>query len=137
METTISHQTALIYTMVLISAADNDMTDRELMTIGRIVQSLPVFNDYDADQLPGAAETCAEILGQEDGLEAVLALIEEALPPKLRETAYAVACDVAVADGKVDQEELRMLEYLRHRLPVGRLPAAAIERGARARHIRP
>lgn len=137
METTISYQTALIYTMVLISAADSEMTDRELITIGRIVQSLPVFDDYDADQLPSAAETCADILGQEDGLDAVFSLIEEALPAKLRETAYALACDVAVADGKVDQEELRMLEYLRYRLPVGRLPAAAIERGARARHMRP
>ena len=38
------------------------------------------------------------------------------------------------ADGKASQEELRFLELLRHRLEVGRLPAAAIERAARARH---
>ena len=30
----------------------------------------------------------------------------------------------------------RLLEIMRHRLAVGRLPAAAIERGARARHAR-
>ena len=28
------HHTALVYTMVLVSAADRDMTDSELMTIG-------------------------------------------------------------------------------------------------------
>ena len=39
------------------------------------------------------------------------------------------------ADGLATQEELRLLELLRHRLDVGRLEAAAIERGARARHM--
>lgn len=137
METTISHHTALVYTMVLVSAADSDMTDRELYTMGQIVRTLPAFRDYDAEMLPKAAEDCAEILGQEGGLDAVIGLIVEALPQKFRETAYAVACDVAAADDTIRQEELRILEYLRHRLGVGRLPAAAIERGARARFTRP
>ena len=60
----------------------------------------------------------------------------EGLPERLHETAYALACDVAAADERISQEELRLLELLRHRLSVGRLPAAAIERGARARHLR-
>jgi len=51
----------------------------------------------------------------------------------LRETAYALACDVAAADGRVSQEEMRLLTLIRHGLPVGRLPTAAIQRGARAR----
>jgi len=41
---------------------------------------------------------------------------------------------VAAADGKASQEELRLLEMIRDRLDIGRLPAAAIERAARARH---
>jgi len=57
------------------------------------------------------------------------------LPEKLRETAYALACDVAAADGKVTQEESRFLEMIRFRLNIGRLPAAAIERGSRARYM--
>ena len=43
--------------------------------------------------------------------------------------------DVVAADGDASQEELRMLEMIRHRLDVDRLSAAAIERGARARHM--
>jgi hypothetical protein len=42
--------------------------------------------------------------------------------------------DVAAADAEVTQEEARLLEILRHRLDVDRLAAAAIERGAKARH---
>ena len=40
----------------------------------------------------------------------------------------------AAADAHASQEELRLLEILRDRLDIGPLEAAAIERGARARH---
>ncbi len=130
------HQTALVYTMVLVSAADSDMTDSELKTIGEIVSHLPVFDGYDLEMLPKEAEACAELLSEDDGLEKVLSRIVVDLPEKLKETAYAVALDVAAADAAVSQEELRLLEMLRHRLSVGRLPAAAIERGTRARYMR-
>jgi len=132
--TPISHHTALIYTMVMVSAADRNMTDAELRTIGGEVQRLPIFQDYDIDMLPVAAADCAEILSAEDGLDTAIELIKGALPEKLRETAYALACDIAAADGKLTQEEIRLLEMLRHGLEVGRLPAAAIERAAGARH---
>ena len=65
----------------------------------------------------------------------LLRLVHEALPDKLHETAYAIACDIVAADLSASQEELRLLEMLRHRLDVDRLAAAAIERGARARHM--
>jgi len=131
----IDAHSALIYTMVLVSAADREMTDSELAVIGDIVKHLPVFQDYEPDKLTQAAQACAELLGGDDGFETVLDEICAGLPARLRETAYALACDVAAADGRVSQEELRLLEILRYRLEVGRLPAAAIERGARARHM--
>lgn len=132
----IDHQTALIYTMVLASASDRNMTDAELRTIGEIVNFLPIFRGYDSDELAVVAEDCAALLDDEDGLEKGLDLIRMALPQKLRETAYALACDVVAVDGEAHQEELRMLEMIRHRLDVDRLNAAAIERGARARFAR-
>lgn len=130
------HHTALVYTMVLVSAADREMTDAEMKTIGEIVSHLPVFADYDLKKLPKEAQACAELLNEDNGLEKVLSQIAADLPEKLKETAYAVALDVAAADGKASQEELRLLEMLRYHLAVGRLPAAAIERGARARYTR-
>ena len=56
------------------------------------------------------------------------------LPAPLRETAYALACEVAAADGRPADAELQMLEMLRHRLGIDRLIAAGIERGVQARH---
>jgi tellurite resistance protein len=130
----ISHHAALIYTMVLVSAADRDMTDAEMLSIGDIVLHLPIFRDFDRDNLTRAASACAEKLNGEAGLDKVFEEIKAGLPERLRETAYALACDVAAADGRVTQEEARMLEMIRHELDIGRLPAAAIERGAKARH---
>lgn len=130
----ISHHAALIYTMVMVSASDRDMTDAEFRKIGEVISGLPVFKDYNRDLLPSAAAACAEFLDDENGLDQTLAQVEEALPVKLRETAYALACDVAAADGKVHREEVRMLEMIRDRLHIDRLVATAIERAARARY---
>jgi tellurite resistance protein len=130
----IDPQSALIYTMVLVSASDRDMTDRELQAIGDIVKHLPVFAGFAPDRLTATAQECAKLLGEPNGLETTLELIAASLPKRLNETAYALSCDVAAADGTASQEELRLLQMLRHRLKVGRLEAAAIERGARARY---
>lgn len=132
----ISHHAALIYTMVLVSASDRDMTDPELRIIGEVIRDLPVFADYNMELLPATAAACAEVLDDEDGLEKALGLIAEAIPPKLRETAYVLACEVAVADGHVAKEEARMLEMFRDRLQVDSLAATAIERTVEARFAR-
>lgn len=129
----IDHQTALIYVMVLASASDTDMTDAELRRIGHITSNLPIFRGYKPEVLMKAAEDCAGLLDDDDGLDNAFDVIRKSLPGKLRETAYALACDVVAADGEVHQEELRFLELARHRLDVDRLTAAGIERGARAR----
>ena len=131
------HHAALIETMVLVSAADADITDAELEIITDIVGHLPVFRDYDKDQLSRTLESCLELLGSEDGLERGLAGILAGVPPKLHETAYALACDVVAADGAATQEELRILELLRERFGIDRLIASALERGARARFAMP
>jgi uncharacterized tellurite resistance protein B-like protein len=127
------HHAALIDTMILVAAADADITDAEFDIIGDIVGHLPVFRDYDRTELRLTLDRVVELLSEEDGLEKGLTSIREALPAKLRETAYALACDVVAADGLATQEELRILDLLRERLEIDRLIASAIERGARAR----
>ena len=76
------HQ-ALIYVMVLMSAADNDITDKELFTIGEIVKTLPVFGGLDIEKLPDTAEACADLLSKDNGLESVLKFIADKLPARL------------------------------------------------------
>jgi len=133
----ISPQAALIYVMVVISAADRRMSDRELKMIGSIVQTLPVFRGFDPEMLVPTAEACATLMAGQNGLDSVLQRVSASLPERLKETAYALAVEVAAADGgQIPQEVLRLLELIRFALPVDALAAAAIERAARARQAR-
>mgnify|MGYP006279234927 CR=1 FL=1 len=131
----LSPQDALVAVMIATSVSDETVRTAELVTIDRIVNHLPVFAEYDADRSRMVANLVFELFEEEDGLAALFGLVREALPGHLNETAYAMACDVAAADGKLYEAELRMLEEIRYELDVSRLHAAAIEQGARARHL--
>ena len=128
-------QDALAALMVAVSASDETIRTAELVKMSNAINNLPVFAGYDAERLPRVSKMVFELLEQEDGLEALFGLIRDALPEKLFETAYALSCDVAAADGEIDNAEARMLEEIRYELEIDRLHAAAIERGSRARHM--
>ena len=130
-----SEQDALIAVMVAVSVSDSTIKTSELVTIERIVDHLPVFASFDSDRIKIVSRTVFELFEEEDGLDALFGLVRDALPERLYETAYAMACDVAAADGKLRETELRFLEELRYEFNIDRLHGAAIERGARARHM--
>jgi tellurite resistance protein len=132
-----SAQDALVAVMVAASASDQHMRTAELVAIQRMVNHMPVFADYDADRIRRVSQIVFDLFEEEDGLDALFGLIREALPARLHETAYALACDVVTADGKHSQVELQMLEEVREELEIDRLHAAAIEWGARVRHMTP
>lgn len=128
---------ALVLTMVLASAADGEMTDAEMTRIGMQLNYLPAFKGWGEDRFDEVIRDCLGFFDQADGLTAALDHIRAVLPEHLRETAYAVACDMVAADGKASQEELRVLELMRHALDIGRLQASAIEYGTRVRSMKP
>jgi len=131
-----SVQDALVAVMVGVSASDERMTTKELLSIARMVETLPVFEGYDRGRMETVSRTVFDLFTEEDGLEALFGLVRSALPAPFYETAYALACDVAAADGHAFQAELLFLRELRYELDVSRLTAAAIELGSRARHRR-
>ncbi len=133
MPPSLSPQDALIAVMVAASASDESVSTPELLSIMRIVDSLPIFESYDRERISSVSSTVFDLLEVEDGLDALFGLVREALPETLNETSYALACDVVAADGSTQDAELRLLEEIRHELNIDRLHAAAIERGARAR----
>ena len=127
-------QEALVCAMVLMAASDRGMSDAELATMSRMVQELPAFADFHPAGISSVTETCLRLLGREDGLDRAMGLIRDALPTRLRETAYLLACEVAAADGDATQEELQFLQDFRIAMDMDRLIAGAIERAARARY---
>jgi uncharacterized membrane protein YebE (DUF533 family) len=127
-------QEALVCTMVLIAAADGGITDREIGVMSGVVQTMPAFQNFSADRLDAATDAAVNLLREEEGLNHAGRLIREALEPRLRETAYALACEVVAADRFAGQAILQMLEFVMNELRLDPLVAAAIERAARARH---
>ena len=127
-------QDCLVAIMLAVSASDENIRTAELVKIQSAVNMLPIFADYDDDRIQRVSQTVFDLFDQVDGLDALFGLIRDNLPERLNETAYALACDVAAADGRLSESELRLLEEMRYELDIDRLHAAAIERGARARH---
>ena len=114
----LSEQDCLVAVMIAVSASDENIRTSELITIQSIVNHLPIFSDYDVDRIKTVAAMVLDLLSEEDGLDAFFGLIRSGLPEELTETAYAMACDVAAADGKMGQEELRMLQEIRYELNI-------------------
>ncbi|MEM9910576.1 MAG: tellurite resistance TerB family protein [Pseudomonadota bacterium] len=131
----LSPQDCLIAVMVIVSISDENIRTAELVKMENAVNNLPIFGTYDVDRIKLIVQMVFDLISEEDGLDALFGLVRDNLPERLWETAYALACDVAAADGQLDQPELRMLEDMRYELEIDRLHAAAIERGARARHL--
>ena len=127
---------ALVLTMVLVSAADGGMTDREIGIMSALVQTLPAFQDFTREALADVTERAAELLHDDDGLAHAARLMRAALPPKLRETAYALGCEVVAGGDGPRRQTLDMLEFVRVELGLDQLISAAIERGVRARYQR-
>ncbi|WP_444431373.1 tellurite resistance TerB family protein [Rhodobacter capsulatus] len=131
----LSPQDALVAVMVAVSASDAKIRTAELVAIERMVNHMPIFATYDIDRIRIVAQTVYALFEEEEGIAALFGLVRAALPNHLYETAYALGCDVAAADGVLHQPELRMLEEIRDGLTIDRLHAVAIEWGARVRHV--
>jgi tellurite resistance protein len=133
MSGTISNEQALIYVMVMMSGVEGVIKAEELAEIDILVRTLPVFKNFDRTRLATVAQEAGDMLELSEGMETVLELVADQLSPRLRETAYAIAVEVAAIDLAVGKEELRFLAILRDALGLDKLVTAALERSAIAR----
>ena len=88
--------------MIAVSASDEHIRTSELVKIEAAVNNLPIFGImiWTASM---SCQTVFDLFSDEDGLDALFGLIRDSLPERLYETAYALACDVAAADGVLRQ----------------------------------
>jgi hypothetical protein len=119
--------------MVVAATSDAQVSDRELEIISTLVGRLPVFDGFNRDNLGHVAAEAIDLIKDSSSLDNVLKMIFEAVPERLRDTAYALAVEVAAVDLRLEQEELRLLEMIRDGLQLDGLIASAIEASARAR----
>jgi uncharacterized tellurite resistance protein B-like protein len=128
-----TEQQVLIHLMLAMAAADEAISDAELSRVERLIDFLPVFENFPPEDLDIVTDSFVELMAVEEGLDSLMTLLASTLPDELHETAYALAVEIAAVDLTVTPEELHLLDMIRDFLKVDKLAAAAIERGARAR----
>jgi uncharacterized membrane protein YebE (DUF533 family) len=129
----LSPQEALVYTMVVAAEADHEIAEAEINVIGDLCNHLPVFQAVGRAKMTAMAMACSELLTRAGGRAKVFAMIRKALPSQLRDTAYALACDVIAVDSRLRRDELQALEEVRAELDVDPVMARAIEQVAKVR----
>lgn len=124
---------ALVYAMVIAAEADHEIADAEIDIIGDLVNHLPAFAGLDRATMTEMATSCSERIAREGGVDRLFTEIREALSPTLRETAYALVCDVIAVDRRLNRDEMRILERIRAELEIDPVVARSVERVAELR----
>ena len=95
-------------------SADNQITDSETATLSRILYSKQKFIGIDIAPLYAKSYTIRTEMGQLNYISACCELIKEAD----KETVFALALEVLLADGTLDKEEKNVIEVLSNHLKI-------------------
>ena len=130
----VPEQNALLKLMMLTSAADGALSERELGAIADLCRTLPVFAGLNYEDVIAVSADTSAMLDHEDGVDHLLEEARTALPERLHPTAYALAVEIAVSDRALKQEELRLLDMIATQFSVDPVTRASVEESARVRH---
>lgn len=106
-------------------AADGYITDSEAQAITTIFSRMHLFRSYPGDIMRKMIDRLLGIL-RKDGAKALFDAAIETLPHDLRETAFAITTDIALADGEVSEEEEALLNDLYNALDISEETALRI-----------
>lgn len=111
---------------IVISAllADGDADDEEVARMRSMCERSTIFNANSKDADDKVIEFALRVIRQQ-GLQAVDSAAK-ALPASLRETAFAYAVEVVLADGQVGEEEEAFIDALAQQLRIDEGLAQAI-----------
>lgn len=98
-------------------AADGMITEEEAAGLGTSLSRMKLFQGMSNRDVNKVFEKCLKIV-RSNGVEHLLTLSAEAIKPELRQTAFAIATDLLMADGHVAPEEKKFLEKIQKGLGV-------------------
>lgn len=100
-----------------IIAADGYISDEEAQSLAIDLAKRKFFDKYTAKQMNSIFQKLVKII-KNDGVEALVEKSRDSLPYELRETAFAVAIDLALADGHLDNSEKDILTKIQQHLGI-------------------
>jgi len=98
-------------------ASDGHISDEEAQGLVTIISRMKLFENWSGDKFNSMMNRLIGMLKRE-GLDKFLSKATEALPDELRDTAFANACDLVLADGVVEDEEKDFLDKVQKMLDI-------------------
>lgn len=98
-------------------AADGHISEEEGRGIITGLARMKLFADYGPNKMASMFNKLLNIIKRE-GIESLIMLSKENLTQELRETAFAVATDLTLADGTIDKSEKDILIKIQQTLGV-------------------
>lgn len=113
---TFNVQQAIMTIIVAAVMADGEIADEEIGRVRSMCALSPIFASNTNEQDMAVIRFAVNVVSQMH--EQAVVKAAEVLKPDLRETAFAFACDMVLADGMVGQTEEAFLTSLMHGLGV-------------------
>ena len=98
-------------------AADGYISEEEGRGIITGLARMKLFENYNPNKMGSMFNKLIGII-KNQGIESLITLSKETLPQEIRETAFAVATDLALADGTLDKSEKDILTKIQQTLEV-------------------
>ncbi|MBI2497147.1 MAG: tellurite resistance TerB family protein [Opitutae bacterium] len=104
--------------LLVAVAADGHVSDEEKREFAAIVNRVQLYRAMNGDQFSAMMDKLHG-LHRREGSERLIERAAQSLPSELRETVFALAADLVLADGSVEADEKTLLELLQSRLGIG------------------
>ena len=116
-ETTLGPAEAFAAIALIAVAVDGEMTDSETQAISTSLSRMQLFSSYPEKAMLKMIDKLLDSL-QRDGVDVLFNAAIATLPADLKDTAFAVATDIVLSDGKVTDEEEKLLNDLHQLLEI-------------------
>lgn len=114
---TLNKQEAFLAVALAASAADGHIAQSEIESIISYVQRMRLFETVTGQQMHNIFDKLIGIL-KRGGPGALIQAAKDPLPDELRETAFACAVDITLADGVLEEAEKDLLSQIQVELDV-------------------
>lgn len=121
----LSPQEAFVSLLIASARADGSVSAQEANSIEHVVTGMQLFSRHRGEQLQSVFATASERI-KEHGVPGVVRAAAAIVPKELRPTAFALAIDLMLSDGRLSPQEERFADDLCTLLSVERDTATRI-----------
>ncbi len=123
-EPTFDKQRAVMTVIAAAIMADGEVSDDEVIRLRAMCSLSPIFSHNSGDQDTEVIKFAVSVNSQSG--ERALGMAAAALSPTLRQTAFAFACDMLLADGVVNEQEKQFIAGIAKTLDIAEATADAV-----------